>query len=1356
MSENRANALADEARPDPRRVAPAPARPLGTGASFALLIGMLACPVIALQSPSARPAGEGITREIFFTKDDVVLLRRKVNSGRPSACAEMLRKLCDFYLLNLNPDGWDFGRIDPRLAEQIEKYLVRLSFQYLLTEEATYATLARKIALKTCEMTWPGGQGDACLRRGLACTLHWTHDRLDEGDRETIRSRLPGGDLSAAIHSPLADLSVDLKSEPWTVYQDGQFGMDFKLGAVVGPPASWYARKAAEHRDPGLQWISDQVFRRFPSKSDWADEVWTIIHYDPELASTKPVNYSKRLESQAIEHRNKRLAAMIRNYLDGPWLPYERDTRQPIRAELVGVHPRLMITPQRLEEVILRGAAIPETLWQPIDMPPFTDDEIYPPGNRGYIAHELMSFVVSYLATRQDYYLEQAIRIMLQACKADRWGQRTDLPDVDMAPGGMLFGFGVAYDGLHDLINKDQRTVILNRLARQCEIMYDWWSKGKWRPSHRTANGSLPYEQNHGFVANIGLWCTAAAILEEVPRAQVWYDWGVEYFKRSLFILNNDDGWCFENINYWDYAYGGNFNIFMDLFRNATGVNTFDAYRRFEKEKYYLLYTLMPGGRYSLNMGDTAEGACRNSPLFLLRLSMMKAASEYRDRQAQGLADYITALGIFPPTDHRGRFTWWDPPSGEAGWMLLWWDPTVSGVDPRTQWPPYHYFNDLDVVCLRNNWADDATHFALRCGPPEGHRATSEFLRGAFAGWNHLYPGHTQSDLNGFTIYDHGEHLAVDTGYPKYGYWSIGRQHNTIAVDGGGQGNDWLKPWSRYGRMGDFFAADQAYYYLCGQAARGFDKGLDLRRFDRHVMMVPDTASTYVLIHDVLVSGKTHRYEWLLHSLARATGSGNRYTITRNERSLTAHLLRPSRLNVTFETVPTKIFPWAVSPNQIYKLVACPPGKTSDQQFLVALTLHASDKAGPDVTMIDGGRAIRISAPEWKDVLSVSGNGGGMAGDGQYAMVRSVGADVKRWGVMNATGLSWRGAPFFQADARCAVAATLDDGFARVTVKAKRPTEMDLFMPFEVRSHHVITHVEPTPKPMNTTRHGPNQGPGDASRLAPVVHSENSLHVSLPVGRHEVILLDKKVHKFEEASQVPTITPPGGIFADGVTVTLEAPDPHARMYYTTDGSNPNPNSNRYTGPIRLNQNAILKAIAYKPGEGDGYLSTISKAVFTIEKSRSPVNLPMVQGLQYDYYEIKWMDFIPDFDRMTATKSGVSKQFDTSLRTRDRGVGFRYRGYIHVPRTGLYKFYLRSKGGSRLYIGDTSVVNNDAYHYWAEQGGRIALKAEKHPIEVRYIDRGKCHGLEVSYEGPGIEKQPIPAKALFYRRQRAVE
>ena len=47
---------------------------------------------------------------------------------------------------------------------------------------------------------------------------------------------------------------------------------------------------------------------------------------------------------------------------------------------------------------------------------------------------------------------------------------------------------------------------------------------------------------------------------------------------------------------------------------------------------------------------------------------------------------------------------------------------------------------------------------------------------------------------------------------------------------------------------------------------------------------------------------------------------------------------------------------------------------------------------------------------------------------------------------------------------------------------------------------------------------------------------------------------------------------------------------------------------------------------------------------------------------------------------------------------------------------------------------------------------VALKAGLHPISVKYFQEGGSNGLIVSWQGPGFEKQEIPAEVLFHKKK----
>ncbi|MFH0982208.1 MAG: PA14 domain-containing protein [Planctomycetota bacterium] len=90
----------------------------------------------------------------------------------------------------------------------------------------------------------------------------------------------------------------------------------------------------------------------------------------------------------------------------------------------------------------------------------------------------------------------------------------------------------------------------------------------------------------------------------------------------------------------------------------------------------------------------------------------------------------------------------------------------------------------------------------------------------------------------------------------------------------------------------------------------------------------------------------------------------------------------------------------------------------------------------------------------------------------------------------------------------------------------------------------------------------------------------------------------------------------------------------------------------------------------------------------------------------------------------------------------------FSGFVRIPRDGVYSFYTASDNGSRLYIGDALVVDNDGPHSMRERSGAVALKAGLHAVRVAFFQHVGDHGLEVRYQGPDLSKQLIPAEALY--------
>jgi len=236
-------------------------------------------------------------------------------------------------------------------------------------------------------------------------------------------------------------------------------------------------------------------------------------------------------------------------------------------------------------------------------------------------------------------------------------------------------------------------------------------------------------------------------------------------------------------------------------------------------------------------------------------------------------------------------------------------------------------------------------------------------------------------------------------------------------------------------------------------------------------------------------------------------------------------------------------------------------------------------------------------------------------------------------------------------------------------------------------------------------------------------------------------------HKDEMVSP-PKIEPDGESFIDVVTVSLSNRKGES-IRYTLDGSEPSNLSNLYTRPITIESSTTLKARSFDEA---GNSSSVYSAVFEkMTFKEAQTDLPeLVEGIAFEYFEGSW-EQLPDFDQVTPVKSGITDTIDLKLRNRDDNIGLRFTGYIQIQNDGVYTFFTRSDDGSKLYIGGEEIVNNDGIHGMREEQGKVALKAGMHTVRVIFFQGASGHGLEVRYEGPGIEKQIIPANVLFVER-----
>jgi hypothetical protein len=250
-------------------------------------------------------------------------------------------------------------------------------------------------------------------------------------------------------------------------------------------------------------------------------------------------------------------------------------------------------------------------------------------------------------------------------------------------------------------------------------------------------------------------------------------------------------------------------------------------------------------------------------------------------------------------------------------------------------------------------------------------------------------------------------------------------------------------------------------------------------------------------------------------------------------------------------------------------------------------------------------------------------------------------------------------------------------------------------------------------------------------------------------GRVLLTLEDGSVRCFGGESTAPTpfISSNNSYFVDSTRLVLSCNVKDAEIRYTLDGSEPTQHSSLYSRPIPVKEPGVLHMRAYGKNGIAGYV--VSEPLIKVAFEKAGLSLPLAPGIQFKYYEGSFSQ-VADIDRGKLAGSGILMQFVFKPRGAVEEFGYAYDGYLVVPRDGVYTFYLESNDGSRLYLNDKELINNDGPHGAIEKSAKMALKKGAYPLLVKYFQMGGAKALRVSWDGPGIEKQELTAQALFHK------
>ncbi|HEX8268216.1 MAG TPA: DUF4962 domain-containing protein [Pyrinomonadaceae bacterium] len=632
-------------------------------------------------------------------------------------------------------------------------------------------------------------------------------------------------------------------------------------------------------------------------------------------------------------------AASARLKGEHPLVNLMKTKNAALKTELRNVHPRVYLTQAEINSLKEKTKTHPE-LWQTalsrvraltIEPPPAPAQERRVQNEVGIGIAEA-AFV--YKITGDKKYLEAAKKYMDAAVSYDIWGYAYNKPNVDLAAGHLLYGMGWAYDLLYHDLTDAERVKYREKLIKQARLLYDFFKPKSGK--------SYAYSQNHTFIPISGLAVTAYALMDETPEAKDWASLSRAIFDRVL-ATYSPDGYYYEGMEYWIFSTPWLVH-YMDTHLHSTGENLYEMTPGFRNAHKYVAHSTLPGGEFNFDFGDIYAGPVTRSRKgddydreringkFRTNYNILyNLATRYQNGEAQGVADWLKSEGQV---------------NAEEFWTFIWYNPDVKTV-PIERQPPYHYFPDHEVAFWRSSWNDDATAFAFKAGPPEGHAATEKLKQ--FPDWR-LSSGHAHPDAGGFIIWSGGRYLTGDSGYAGI---PLTEHHNTLVFGGRGQAKEGKGHDAFAGvaydkldqiRISDVNLRDEKVS-LTANLAAAYEPEVGVKKFVRKLEF---TAPDKFVITDEVETNEPQIITSFLHAdsaINKISGSAFVFEPT-GKPTLMAEIVEPKTFDAKIEknvlTAPGK--PGSVDKGEReergVRLAISTPEKTSKTRFVIKLNIQ--------------------------------------------------------------------------------------------------------------------------------------------------------------------------------------------------------------------------------------------------------------------------------------------------------------------------------------------------------------------------------------------------------------------------------
>jgi len=421
---------------------------------------------------------------------------------------------------------------------------------------------------------------------------------------------------------------------------------------------------------------------------------------------------------------------------------------------------------------------------------------------------------------------------LLAFCRAVPVEQTAKLHGA-LGVGDSAHALAVGRDWLSPWLSEAERSEVDKRLASCGEWLFTESKTAFWGQDERRRQAHNWAAVTHG---GLGL---AALALGDKPE---WLASAKHQISRYFAFCRDRDGAPYEGMSYGAYGLQ-NAVAFAVSFRRLKGVDLLAGQDGPLHAPDHLLWHVLP-------WGGTVVPHNQSSATLKPAGGMMHLIA--RSQSRTGLWGWQRLLG--PDGDRSYGWSSWLGSTVSLPYVLLFADPTLEPLHPDAAKLPLSRRFARGQVALRDGWTANSSLVTLTCG---------EGIPGV---WN-------QGDEGSFTFATRQENFVVDTGSGR------GRtaDHNAILIDGKGQASDG-GPAAVQGTIrrcedfGDWCVVE-------ADATRAY-RHAPAKRVRRRVVFIRRGGPVLILVDEIVGSGKTHRFEWLLH-----TAPGN--TIERADKGFT-------------------------------------------------------------------------------------------------------------------------------------------------------------------------------------------------------------------------------------------------------------------------------------------------------------------------------------------------------------------------------------------------------------------------------------------------------------------------------------